>query len=134
MIFLNYFDFSTELGKSRSKELTETERKLRKKGEELSEIRANSFHQQKEIHGTRKKLNKEFKEFKESTYEGAVNVLKEKLDHVASTERLVGKLFEEERDKMNETFAIQKEYIENLKRGTLRLRIHKLFYSFFKTS
>ena len=98
--------------------MTETEGKLKKKEEELSEMRANSVHEKKEIQAARKKWNKEFKEFTENTSERALNVLKEKLCHVASTERLVEKLFEKERDKLNETIAIQKEYIGNLKGGT----------------
>ena len=111
----------TELEKefhSRSKECKETERKLRKKEEELSEFQMTSMHHKQEIDAAQKKLDRDFKKFKESTLEGALTGLREKLGHVTSKQAEYGKSLDAERGKLMETLEIQKEFIENLRAGT----------------
>ena len=101
----------------RSKECKETERKLRNKEEELSVFQTKSLHHQQEIDAAQKKLERDFKEFRESTWEGALNGLKEKLRHVASKQTEYSKIFAEEEGSLKETLEMQKEYIENLRAG-----------------
>ncbi len=110
--------FSTEFRTTKKNIWSETERKLKKKENELSELRAKSVNRQKEMKADKKKRNEEFREFIESTSEDALKMLQKKHGHEDSKVGLVNKLFEEERDNLNETLAIQIEYIENLKEGT----------------
>ena len=101
-----------------SKECKEIERKLINKEAELSVFQKKSLHHQQEIDAAQKKLERDIKEFTESTWEVALNGLKERLGQVTSKLAVYGKILEEEEGTMKETLEIQKEYIENLRAGT----------------